>query len=296
MTTIPHSPILDTIAQATGEAAKLAGTRGVGGGSINRTELYRLEDGRRFFVKSHASPPPYFFECEAQGLAALADAGTLRVPRVVAIGAPPRDASFLVLEAIDEGTPSEDFFERLGRGLARLHRETSAEQFGFERDNFIGTTTQTNRWHDDWCEFWRVRRLGFQFDLARRKGLADPELDRLGEHLLDRLDEFLAEPDEPPCLLHGDLWSGNFMCDEDGGPVIVDPAVYYGRREADLAMTKLFGGFDTRFDAAYEENWPLAPGAGERLEIYKLYHLLNHLNLFGGGYRSSCLEILRRFA
>ncbi len=218
------------------------------------------------------------------------------MPRVIAVGDEKEGPPFLVLEAIDTGRRGEGFFETFGRRFAELHRKATGERFGFERDNYIGSTPQPNRWSDDWCEFWRRQRLGFQLDLARRRGLSDRTLDRLGDALLERLDELIGEPAEPPTLLHGDLWggNGNYMVDEEGAPVLIDPAAYFGRREADLAMTRLFGGFDARFYAAYEEVWPLSPGAETRLDVYKLYHLLNHLNLFGGGYRSSSIDVLRR--
>lgn len=283
------------LGRATGEKVKVADVSAAGGGCINQGKIVHLTDGRRFFVKSNPSPPPRMFEREAEGLRVLAQAGALRVPRVIAVGGDDDGTPVLVLEAIDAGRPGEGFFERFGRAFAELHRGTREERYGFARDNYIGSTTQPNRWTDDWCEFWRRHRLGFQLDLARRRGLSDPTLDRLGERLLDRLEGLIGEPEEPPCLLHGDLWSGNYMVDDEGEPVLIDPAVYYGRREADLAMTRLFGGFTAAFYEAYEEVWPLAPGSGDRLEVYKLYHLLNHLNLFGGGYRSSCIDVLRRF-
>ena len=291
----------DLIQQATGQSTRIVHSRPVSGGCINRAEIVELADGRSYFVKSNPAPLPAMFEREAEGLAALAATETLRVPRPVgAGGSQPGGLPFLITEAIVSGSPGLGFSETFGRRFARLHKAaapaSSNGRFGFDHDNYIGSTSQPNPWTDDWCDFWRQHRLGHQLDLARRGGLSDPALDRLGDRLLDRLDDFLAEPNEPPCLLHGDLWSGNTMVDEDGQPVLIDPAAYCGRREADLAMTQLFGGFDPRFYAVYEEAWPLAPGAAERLEIYKLYHLLNHLNLFGGGYRESCLTILRRFA
>ena len=285
------------IAERTGDAARITGSRPAGGGCIHRTEVVEVADGRRYFVKSSLTPPPQIFEREAEGLAALAATGAIRVPRPLGTGTEP--LSFLVMEAIETGRPPTEFAADFGRRFARLHQANPAggvELYGFEHDNHIGATPQPNPWTADWVEFFRRHRLGHQLDLARQNGVSDPILERLGERLLDRLDELVGEPEEPPCLLHGDLWSGNYMVDEHGEPVLIDPAAYYGRREADLAMTMLFGGFDGRFYAAYEEVWPLAPGSADRLEIYKLYHLLNHLNLFGGGYRDGCVAILRRFA
>lgn len=297
MATDLHRALSEAISQATGEDARILERRPLGGGCINAAAVVELADGRRFFTKSNESAPEYFFEREAQGLQALADVGVLRVPGVISFGTVAGGTNqFLVLEMLEMGKKGANFSEEFGRRLAEHHRESTGERFGFQRDNFIGLTPQPNRWDDDWSEFWRRQRLAFQLDMARRKGLSDHELDRLGDRLLDRLDNFIAEPDEPPCLLHGDLWSGNYMVAEDGAPVLIDPAVYYGRREADLAMTRLFGGFDAAFYDAYEEVWPLADGAEERIEVYKLYHLLNHLNLFGGGYYASCLQVVKRLS
>ncbi len=274
----------------------------VGGGSINQTYLLTLQSGERCFLKTHPNPPPRFFQEEARGLAALAEVGILRVPRVlhtshhfpVPESAKKRLAPFLVLEAIPTGRPHGDTSERFGRRLAQFHRKAQGQRFGCSQDNYLGLTPQPNGWCHDWTDFWRERRLGHQMELARQAGLSDPTLNRLGDRLLDRLEDWLAEPAESPCLIHGDLWGGNYLVDTSGDPVLIDPAVYFGRREAELAMTRLFGGFDARFHAAYEEAWPLAPGAEERLAIYELYHLLNHLNLFGRGYRDRCLTSLRR--
>ncbi len=287
------------IAAETGAGARIVETRAAGGGCIHRAEVVELEGGRRYFVKSNPAPPPRIFEREAEGLAALAAAGAIRVPEPLGTGE--RPMPFLVMEAIEAGRRRSGFSAAFGRRFARLHRANAdaggtVERFGFDRDNHIGATPQPNPWTGDWVDFFRRHRLGHQLALAREKGVSDPALERLGDRLLRRLDDLIGEPDEPPCLLHGDLWSGNFMVGEAGEPVLVDPAAYYGRREADLAMTRLFGGFDRRFYAAYEEVWPLAPGSGERLEIYKLYHLLNHLNLFGRGYRDGCVSIMTRFA
>ncbi len=295
-----RAAVEELIRRETGEAARVTGSRPVSGGCIHRAEIVALEDGDSYFVKSSPAPPPGIFEREAEGLAALAATGTLRVPRPLGTGTAP--LPFLVMEAIDTGPRRAGFAATFGRRFASLHRFNSADagdsvaRFGFACDNHIGATPQPNPWTEDWCDFFRRHRLGHQLDLARENGVSDPTLDRLGDRLLERLEGLIGEPDEPPCLLHGDLWGGNYMVDDAGEPVLIDPAAYYGRREADLAMTHLFGGFDRRFYAAYEEVWPLAPGAGDRLEIYKLYHLLNHLNLFGRGYRDGCVSILKRFA
>lgn len=232
------------------------------------------------------------FQLEAKSLQALAS-GPLRVPQVITVGSF-ADVDCLVLEYISSTSQAPDFFEQLGSGLAELHR-LSSDCFGWAEDNYLGTTRQPNHESDDWLEFFSDQRLEFQFQLARRNGLGSRELFKLGEKLCQQLNRFIGQPEDPPSLLHGDLWSGNFLADETGVPVIFDPAIYYGRREADLAMPALFGGFPSSFWDSYHEAWPLAEGWQERLEIYKLYHLLNHLNLFGSGYLDDCLEILRRF-
>jgi fructosamine-3-kinase len=303
----------------TGREARIRSRTTAGGGCINHAEVLTLEDGRQFFLKSNARPLPGMFAREAEGLAALGAVGEVRVPGVIGWGGGGERAleheherererehehgtqriqtgvPYLLLEYIEQGRPGKGFFEAFGRGLARLHRGAQATRFGFEHDNYIGATQQPNGWSENWAAFCREKRLGFQLALARRNDLSDGAMNRCGERLLERLDELIGEPEEPACLLHGDLWGGNYLVDERGEAVLIDPAAYYGRREADLAMTFLFGGFDGRFYRAYEEVWPLAAGSGERLEIYKLYHLLNHLNLFGGGYYGSCMAILRRF-
>jgi len=273
----------------------IVGRRPVGGGCISEAQVVELADGRRHFVKSKRAAPAAMFEREAEGLRALEAVGALRVPRGAEAGRA-AEVAWIAMEAIESAPRAPRFWEDFGEGFARLHREGRAERFGFPHDNFLGSTPQPNGWLDDWTEFWRQRRIGFQLRLARERGRSDAELDRLGDRLLARLDDLLAGVDEPPSLLHGDLWGGNFLTGPEGEPVLVDPACSYGHREADLAMTRLFGGFDRRFYAAYEAAWPLAPDHEDRRPLYELYHLLNHLNLFGGGYRGQCLAILRRLA
>ncbi len=278
-----------------GEEVQVSSRRSLGGGCVNNAERLDTNAGP-FFVKSNPTPLPGLFEREAEGLRALSSVGSLTVPEPIhassgGVDFPP----FLLMVYIESNRERcKDFFGEFGRRLAQLHRNGTAPRYGFENDNYCGSTSQPNGWTEDWVEFWREHRLGHQLRLAERNGFAG-ELQTLGARLMERLPELIAEPAEPPTLLHGDLWSGNFMVDSKGDPALIDPATYYGRREADLAMTMLFGGFDSRFLVAYEEEWPLAPGSEERLEVYKLYHLLNHLNLFGGGYRKSCIEVMERF-
>lgn len=264
----------------------------VGGGSIHAAWRLTLSDGRTLFAKSGPSSTRPMFECESVGLRALGQPDVLRIPEVLGVGDSRRWA-FLVMEMIEPGGRDRDFFQRFGEGFAELHRRTRHPKCGFEHANFIGATPQPNPWMGDWCQFWRDHRLGHQLRLARDSGRSDATLDRLADRLLERLEDWL-DVEEPFCLLHGDLWSGNFLVDESGEPVLIDPAVYYGHREADLAMTQLFGGFSPEFYRAYESTWPLPAGSAERLMIYRLYHLLNHLNLFGRGYAPQCVDILRR--
>jgi fructosamine-3-kinase len=274
--------------------------RRVGGGCIADAAVASFADGSRVFVK-RAAGLPGMFQAEADGLRALAATRAIRVPRVLAVA-----AEALVLEMIDSGPRKRGFAEDFGRRFAALHRQRG-KCCGFPGDNFIGATPQPNRpldapWEqaapDDgggWPAFWLERRLRFQARLAQQRGDGGKLLGML-DRAEPRLLELLAAAIEPPSLLHGDLWAGNFIVDERGEACLIDPAVYYGHREADLAMTRLFGGFDGAFYAAYEEAAPLAAGHPERLPIYQLYHVLNHFNLFGGGYHEQGRRILQRYA
>ncbi len=276
------------IARATG--ATVVSSRRVGGGDIAEAHLLRTSDGRTLFYKT---APGAMFPAEARGLAELATPGALRVPTVLAVG-----DDFLVLEAIETGRKGPDFFARLGRGLAQLHRH-SHTHFGFDGDNFIGATPQVNprvmAGAGVWAAWYWEHRLLFQLRLAESSRLASRDLSR-GMAQLEKIIPVLLEgTDAPPSLLHGDLWGGNFMVDADGAPVLIDPAVYYGHREAELGMTQLFGGFSLTFYEAYHEAWPLEPGWRRRMPLYQLYHLLNHLNLFGGGYGGQAEVLIRRY-
>jgi fructosamine-3-kinase len=231
------------------------------------------------------------FEAEAAGLEELARAGALRVPRVLAVGRG-GGPTFLALEWIELAPLHRASAVELGRRLARQHR-VIADEFGWHRDNHVGATPQSNRGGRDWTGFFCNQRLRAQFELARANG-HDGRLQERGATLLERAAEFFVDHRPAASLLHGDLWSGNVGEDERGTPVMFDPAVYYGDREADLAMTHLFGGFDTGFYSAYEAEWPLAGGAAQRVDLYNLYHVLNHLNLFGGAYRHQAEALIDR--
>ncbi len=252
----------------------------VGGGSINRA--YRVPSAAGpVFVKINASSALSMLEAEAAGLVALQGANAVRVPAVLATGLA-GDVAYLALEWIGLGAKHPTAERELGRRLAQQHRVTSTS-FGWDRDNTIGSTPQVNVPSEHWLGFFREQRLRYQLDLAARHGLPAPVVAQ-ATTALARLDEILGDHRPRPSLLHGDLWGGNWGADAAGMPVIFDPAVYYGDRETDLAMTYLFGGFGRAFYAAYAAEWPLPAGAERRVDVYNLYHLLNHFNLFGAGY------------
>ncbi len=263
---------------------------GVAGGCINRCWSV-AGDGARWFLKVNRRESAAMFAAEALGLAALGKSSAIRVPAVVGEGQT-EDCAYLLLEWIPLASSTGGASAALGAGLAALHRDM-AERFGFDVDNFIGSTPQPNGWRETWADFFGEQRLAYQLRLAARNGYGGL-LQELGMQLRQRLDALLAGHEPAPSLLHGDLWGGNWGCDDHGKPVIFDPAVYFGDRESDLAMTRLFGGFGADFYAAYEEVWPLPSGAGERVDLYNLYHVLNHANLFGGSYLDQAMSMMRR--
>lgn len=267
------------IAELTGEKVPRPVVRPVGGGCINRAVV--LDGARqRYFVKYNDPSRLEMFAAETEGLNALHATGTVRVPRPVCWWADAA-AAFLVLEYVELAATSPAAEAELGRQLAALHR-TPQPRFGWHRNNTIGSTPQINSYTARWPEFFRDARLGFQLRLAAERGY--PALLDKGEQLLACMEKFFEDHDPQPSLLHGDLWSGNVGATTAGEPVIFDPAVYVGDREADLAMTELFGPFSPEFYDAYTERWPLAHGYRTRRTLYNLYHVLNHLNLFGRGY------------
>jgi protein-ribulosamine 3-kinase len=272
----------------------------VPGGSINQAFVLRTASGV-FFCKWNPAAPPGMFRREAEGLAALAASGPLRVPTAIA-ASPERaeapaagpDPALLVLEYLepDGDRPTKATWEELGRGLAALHRSPE-DRFGFNRDNYCGLTRQENAWSDDWVAFYRDKRLGALIDRLAQRGDLGTEDRKVYARLLDRLPQLLAHKPRPS-LIHGDLWSGNFLS-AAVGPALVDPAAYCADREAEWGMMLLFGGFPETVLGAYQEAWPLPDGWRERIPLYQLYHVLNHFLLFGDGYAMQALRIARNF-
>lgn len=263
----------------------------VGGGSINDTYRLSTTGGDFFIKKNSASTFPEMFQKEVRGLEILGNAEELKVPEVVDCFEEGDDA-LLVMKFIRSAAKKENFWEEFARLLAQLHRNTQP-QFGLDHDNYIGSLVQTNTTHDTWSDFFREERLEPQIRSARDTGYLNRSLVNAFDRFYNRLQQLF--PGEPPALLHGDLWGGNFMTDESGDPVIIDPAVYYGHREMDLGMSMLFGGFDRKFYDAYDRYFPLEPGWQERMDYCNLYPLLVHVNLFGGGYVRQVEQIIRRF-
>lgn len=278
--------VAEAIGAATGSPFAAAALQPIGGGDIN--QAFSVKSGtRRFFVKANRAERLPMLEAEAAALRELIATHSVRAPQPLCSGTAAGQA-FLVLEYLDLRGSGDA--ARLGEQLAALHR-VPQPQFGWAHDNWIGSTPQPNGWQHDWVAFWRDRRLGFQLRLAAKNGYGGA-LQRDGEALLSRLDGFFDGYTPAPSLLHGDLWGGNHGYLADGSPVVFDPAVYAGDRECDLAMSELFGGFAPAFYAAYREAWPLDSGYAVRRTLYNLYHILNHVNMFGGGYAAQAQRML----
>jgi len=281
-----HHDLLESIRKglsaALSNVTDLEWVRDLPGGDINRAALLRCGD-TDWFLKFHLAAPVGMFEAEAQALMEISETGCIRVPSPIALGNH-GTTSWLVLEYLELAQTGPA--ELLGEQLAALHR-ISADQHGWTRDNYIGSTPQCNTKCTDWVEFWRECRLKPQVKLAQAGGYSS-RLAHKGDQLLEVVDQLLDGHQPIASLLHGDLWAGNKAFGIDGQPVIFDPASYYGDRETDIAMTELFGGYSPTFYAAYREHFPLADGYGQRRELYNLYHMLNHLNLFGGAYVARC--------
>lgn len=279
-----------SIGEATGEAFQLLNAVEAGGGCINTA--YRLQGkGKAYFVKLNRRELVDMFEAEFIGLNEVAQTATVRVPRPVCCGVA-NGQSYLAMECLGLSSASSRSGRLLGHRLAEMHK-IPQPFFGWHRDNTIGSTPQPNQRHDNWIEFWASQRLGFQLDLAGKRSCSR-QLQNEGGKLLERLPKLFTDYVPKASLLHGDLWGGNYAADETGEPVIFDPACYYGDREADLAMTELFGGFGRDFYSAYNQAYPLDVGYSTRKTLYNLYHILNHFNLFGGGYLAQAESMLGR--
>ena len=261
------------------------------GGCISNAYKVTFEDDTSFLIKINEHSPADMFIKEAHGLKELQKANAIKVPEVILY-----DEGFVLLEFITSVTKKKNFFEEFGRKFALLHK-FKADEFGFYEDNYIGSTPQINindeTTKKNWTSFYFNKRLLYQFKLAEKNGYADSRLRDAFIKTEDNIESILEGSDEMPTLLHGDLWSGNYMTDENGKACLIDPAVYYGHREADLAMTKLFGGFSQLFYDSYNESFPLREGWKYRENIYMLYHVLNHLNLFGSGYYAHALSLMK---
>lgn len=278
------------LSEALGEAFRVEAAQPVGGGCINSAFVLEWARGKVFLKRNRRELLP-MFKAEAAGLEEIRGSQSLRVPEVLASGTDSA-GSWLALEFIAFAAPSPSSCARLGEQLAAMHRCT-APAFGWGRDNYIGATEQINSWTDSWVSFLAEQRLRPQLALASRAG-ADAGLIAAGERLLEQLPSFFSGYSPAPSLLHGDLWGGNWAADREGEPVIFDPATYFGDREADLAMTELFGGFDDRFYQSYRDCWDIDPGYTSRKVLYNLYHVLNHFHLFGGAYGGQAREMIDR--
>ncbi|CAM2068260.1 Fructosamine kinase family protein [Sulfidibacter corallicola] len=259
----------------------------VGGGCINQASCLSDQHGTRYFVKTNRESARDMFAVEAAGLEAIQATQTLRVPRVLGFGCHGGRA-YLALEWLDLGSGRSEDAHRLGRDLARLHQCDVGDRFGWHRDNFIGSSPQPNPWESDWATFFLEHRLRYQVDMAHRNGHRFARFDRLAERVPDLLRGLTIRP----ALVHGDLWTGNAAYTETGVPAVFDVAAYYGHGETDLAMSELFGGFGTAFFEGYTELRPLEAGYPLRRTLYNLYHIINHFNLFGGGYASQAQSMI----
>ena len=274
------------ISRATGQPFEVTQSHSVSGGCINQG--YHLIGGdRAFFVKVNQADRVAMFEAEAEGLREMDGTRTIRVPRPICWGKT-ENSGYLVLEWLDLGRGNRNAWESMGRQLADLHRNISQKGFGWQHQNTIGSTAQINPWTQAWIDFWVEHRLGYQFHLAQRRGGHFPKQ----KQLMAAIPQLLSHHNPQPSLVHGDLWSGNVAVVRSGEPIIFDPATYYGDREVDLAMTELFGGFPAEFYRAYQQVFPLPDGYKQRKTLYNLYHILNHFNLFGGGYESQANSMI----
>ena len=280
--------------------SKLKSAQAVSGGCINQVTKLSLSTGQQVLLKL-SDQTDADFQIEADGLAAIAATQTCRVPNTISVGQTPQP--YLLLEWIETMTPGSDFWPRFGQQLAALHSAAIpwsdfgmlSETFGYRSDNVIGATPQINTRTVSWSEFFCNQRLRFQFDLAANQGHFSAQDRDVFERFLKKVRAILEGLPVTPSLIHGDLWSGNFLCDRDQQPVLIDPAVSWSHSEFEFGIMKMFGGFKQPMYDAYDEFRPAIPGVEQRIEIYSLYHYLNHLNLFGRSYLQNCWQIIRKY-
>lgn len=276
------------ISQATETSFEIENTHSVGGGCIN--QAYKVSgNGSSYFVKFNQASQVEMFAAEALGLQEMYDTHTITVPEPICWGVVD-NSSYIVLQWLDLGGSGGQAWYEMGCQLAAMHRTGIKDSFGWDRNNTIGSTPQINTQMDNWADFFAEQRIGYQLSLAKRKGGNFPNRDRV----VETVRQLLADRQPEPSLVHGDLWSGNAAITKTGEPVIIDPAAYYGDREVDIAMSELFGSFPGNFYRGYNETWQLDSGYQKRKDIYNLYHILNHFNLFGGGYGSQASRIIGR--
>ncbi|MCU7800773.1 MAG: fructosamine kinase family protein [gamma proteobacterium symbiont of Lucinoma myriamae] len=281
--------ISDHISQTINKPFQIRQKKGIGGGSINSAYQVTGNDGQQYFIKLNSASLEFMFQVEFDSLNELLQVDMIQIPRPVCFGTA-ESKSYLVLEYIAMKSSGDQ--QQLGYALAQMHK-ISASQYGWYQNNIIGSTPQRNNKHSDWLTFWREERLLPQVNMLYDKGYKK-QLQTLSDKLLNNLDTLLANHNPAASLLHGDLWAGNYAFDDQGRPVIFDPALYYGDREADLAMTELFGGFSQNFYQAYNEAWPLDNNYNQRKTLYNLYHILNHANLFGSSYLNQAISMMQK--
>lgn len=287
----PEQLFLALIERYTGNKETITERVSLSGGCINNAMRINTSTGSWFVKYNAADPYPGMFETEARGLKLLAEAGEVFTPGVVEYGSDDIH-SMLILEYVEPVKEEKDFWQNFGSALARQHKHNH-DKFGLDHDNYIGSLQQKNQWHDNWPDFFMTQRIEPQVSMARNQGKISGSITTRLDSLYKSLNDFF--PPEKPSLLHGDLWSGNFMTNSRGEACILDPAVYYGHRLMDLGMSLLFGGFSPAFYEAYHAEFPLEKNWRQAIEIANLYPLLVHVNLFGGGYASSVMQILQRF-
>ncbi|AFZ52504.1 Fructosamine/Ketosamine-3-kinase [Cyanobacterium aponinum PCC 10605] len=288
MTSEMWSEIISKINQNIEQKFEMCDRRSIGGGCIN--QAYQLIGTQEsYFIKLNSASSLDMFMAEALGLEEMYSTHTILVPKPICYGIAGNN-SYIVLEYFELGRGSSQSWQLMGKKLAQLHRYQKETRFGWKINNTIGSTPQINDWGDNWSEFFAETRIGYQLKLANRKGA---NFSNIGE-IVAQIKDILSHRNPHPSLLHGDLWSGNAAFTADGTPTIFDPAFYYGDREADIAMTELFGGFPSDFYQGYNQEYPLDSGYQQRKTIYNLYHILNHFNLFGGGYLSQAKSMINR--